>query len=352
MTTTKTVPASRRAVPILHSIPKFTQHAVVGAMALAGTLTASAPAAAWEPTKPVEIVVPAGAGGASDQMARVIQNIVTKHQLMKQPMIIQIKGGSSGAEGAMEVMEAKGDPHKVLVAFSLIYTLPMATGLPLDWRKLNPVAMIALDEFLLWVNAESPHKTPKAFLDAAKAAPGTFKMGGTGSKREDHLITFALEKVYGAKFTYIPYKSGGEAATQLVGKHTESNVNNPSENVAQWRAGQIRALCVFSEQRMVYKEKITKDESWADIPTCKESGVNVTYQMLRAFFLPPGTSADHSAYYTEVMRKVVATPEWKEYVARNALKETFQTGADFTRFLEKDDAYHRTLMTEAGFAKK
>jgi tripartite-type tricarboxylate transporter receptor subunit TctC len=331
---------------------KFARCATVGAIAIAGTFAASAPAAAWEPTKPVEIVVPAGAGGASDQMARVIQNIVTKHQLMKQPMIIQIKGGSSGAEGAMDVMESKGDPHKVLVAFSLIYTLPMATGLPLDWRKMNPVAMIALDEFLLWVNAESPYKTPKAFLDAAKAAPGTFKMGGTGSKREDHLITFALEKVYGAKFTYIPYKSGGEAATQLVGKHTESNVNNPSENVAQWRAGQIRALCVFSDQRMVYKEKITKDESWADIPTCKESGVNVTYQMLRAFFLPPGTTADQSAYYTEVLRKVVATPEWKDYVARNALKETFQTGADFTKFLEKDDAYHRTLMTEAGFAKK
>jgi tripartite-type tricarboxylate transporter receptor subunit TctC len=331
---------------------KFARCATVGAIAIAGTFAASAPAAAWEPTKPVEIVVPAGAGGASDQMARVIQNIVTKHQLMKQPMIIQIKGGSSGAEGAMDVMESKGDPHKVLVAFSLIYTLPMATGLPLEWRKMNPVAMIALDEFLLWVNAESPYKTPKAFLDAAKAAPGTFKMGGTGSKREDHLITFALEKVYGAKFTYIPYKSGGEAATQLVGKHTESNVNNPSENVAQWRAGQIRALCVFSDQRMVYKEKITKDESWADIPTCKESGVNVTYQMLRAFFLPPGTTADQSAYYTEVLRKVVATPEWKDYVARNALKETFQTGADFTKFLEKDDAYHRTLMTEAGFAKK
>jgi tripartite-type tricarboxylate transporter receptor subunit TctC len=331
---------------------KFARCATVGAIAIAGTFAASAPAAAWEPTKPVEIVVPAGAGGASDQMARVIQNIVTKHQLMKQPMIIQIKGGSSGAEGAMDVMESKGDPHKVLVAFSLIYTLPMATGLPLEWRKMNPVAMIALDEFLLWVNAESPYKTPKAFLDAAKAAPGTFKMGGTGSKREDHLITFALEKVYGAKFTYIPYKSVVEAATQLVGKHTESNVNNPSENVAQWRAGQIRALCVFSDQRMVYKEKITKDESWADIPTCKESGVNVTYQMLRAFFLPPGTTADQSAYYTEVLRKVVATPEWKDYVARNALKETFQTGADFTKFLEKDDAYHRTLMTEAGFAKK
>src|SRR5512137_1442791 len=301
------------------SIAKFARGAVAAAVAVAGPLTTGAQAAEWQPTKPVEIIVPAGAGGASDQMARVIQSIISKYQLMKQPTIIQIKGGSSGAEGAMDVQESKGDPHKVLV----------------------------------WVNAETPYKTPKQFLDAVKAAPaGQFKMGGTGSKREDHLISFALEKVYGAKFTYIPYKSGGEAATQLVGKHTDSNVNNPSENIAQWRAGQVRALCVFSDQRMAYKEKITKDESWADIPTCKESGVNVTYQMLRAFFLPPGTTPEQAAYYVGVLRKVVETPEWKEYVARNALKETFQTGAEFTAFLEKDDAYHRTLMSEAGFAKK
>jgi tripartite-type tricarboxylate transporter receptor subunit TctC len=309
-------------------------------------------AVAWEPTRPVEFVVPAGAGGASDQMTRLIQSIVVKHQLMKQPMIIQIKSGSSGAEGAMDVQDSKGNPHKILVAFSLIYTLPMSTALPLDWRKMNALAMIAQDEFLLWNNAESPHKTAKAFLDAVKAAPaGSFKMGGTGSKREDHLINFALGKGYGAKFTYIPYKSGGEAATQLVGKHVDANVNNPSENIAQWRAGQVNALCVFSEQRMAYKEKVTKELSWADIPTCKESGIDVQYQMLRAFFLPPGTTAEQAAYYVELLKKVVATSEWKEYTERNALKQTFVTGQDFVKFLEKDDAYHLMLMKEAGFAK-
>jgi len=99
----------------------------------------------------------------------------------------------------------------------------MATALPLDWRKMNPIAMIALDEFLLWVNSESPYKTPKEFIAAVQAAPPeTFKIGGTGSKREDHLIAVALGKVAGKPFTYIPYKRGGEAATQLVGKHIET----------------------------------------------------------------------------------------------------------------------------------
>jgi putative tricarboxylic transport membrane protein len=214
------------------------------------------------------------------------------------------------------------------------------------------VAMIAMDEFLLWVNSETPYKTPKEFLAAVKAAPpGTFKMGGTGSKREDHIITVAIDKVAGTKFTYIPYKSGGEAATQLVGKHIDANVNNPSENIAQWRAGQVRALCVFSP-RMAYTEKITKDQSWADIPTCKESGVDVEYQMLRAFFLPGGTTKEQVAFYADLLKKVSATPEWKEYLAKQALKDMYLTGPDFVKFLEKDEAFHTKLMNEAGFAGK
>jgi putative tricarboxylic transport membrane protein len=137
-----------------------------------------------------------------------------------------------------------------------------------------------------------------------------------------------------------------------VGKHIDSNVNNPSENVAQWRAGQVRALCVFSAQRMVYKEKVTTEQSWADIPTCKESGVDVEYQMLRGFFIPGGTSNEQVAFYVDLLKKVAATPEWKDYLAKQALKDVFLTGSDFVKFLEKDEAFHSKLMNEAGFAHK
>src|SRR5690606_31742798 len=213
----------------------------------------AAPTQAWQPTRNVEIIVPAGAGGASDQMARTIQSIILKHKLMKQSTLVLNKGGASGAEGIMDTKASAGNPHKLMVAFSAIYTLPIAVKLPFNWRDLNPVAMIAKDEFLLWTNAEAGYKTAKDYLDAVKAKPaGSFKMGGTGAKREDQIITVALEKAAGVDFTYVPYKSGGEAATQLVGKHTDSNVNNPSENIAQWRAGQVNALCVFSDERMVY----------------------------------------------------------------------------------------------------
>jgi tripartite-type tricarboxylate transporter receptor subunit TctC len=326
--------------------------APLACIALAGMAT-SAQAQGWTPTRTVEVVVPAGAGGASDQMARTIQGIVLKHEFMKSPMLVVNKGGASGGEGIMDVKAAKGDPHKLMVAFSAIYTLPIAVNLPFNWRDLNPVAMIAQDEFLLWVNAETPYKTAKDFLAAVKSAPaGQFKMGGTGAKREDQIITVALDKAAGVKFTYVPYKSGGEAASQLVGKHTDANVNNPSENAAQWRAGQVRALCVFSGQRMSYTAKITADQAWSDIPTCKESGYDVQYQMLRGFFLPPGTSKEQAAFYADLLKKVSETAEWKDYIARQALHGQYLAGNDFVKFLEKDEQKHKELMEEAGLAAK
>src|SRR5438105_5693740 len=202
----------------------------VKAVGAATALLLSAPAfAGWEPTKPVEIVVAAGAGGASDQMARMMQTAVQKNNLMKQPMVVSLKGAASGAEALMYMKSSEGDPNKVLIAYSLIYMLPLSAKIPFNWRDLTPVSVIALDQFVLWDSTTLPYQTVKEFIDAAKAANPPFKMGGTGSKREDHVLTVFLEKKTGTKFAYLPYKSGGEAATQLVGNHTQSNVNHPSE---------------------------------------------------------------------------------------------------------------------------
>src|SRR6478752_5778897 len=267
--------------------------------AAASALLMAAPAlAAWEPTKPVEFVVPAGTGGGADQMARLIQGIIVKHKLMKESLVVVNKSGGAGAEGFLSVKEAKGDPHKIIITLSNLFTTPLATGVPFNWRDMTPVSMMALDQFVLWVNAETPYKTAREYVDAVKkAGPHKFKMGGTGSKQEDQIITAAIEKQSGAKFTYVPFKGGGEVATQLVGKHVDSTVNNPIEAVAQWRAGALRALCVFDTQRMPYKEKVTKDQAWGDIPTCKEAGLDANYLMLHGIFMAGGVTPDQVAYY-------------------------------------------------------
>jgi len=161
-----------------------------------------------------------------------------------------------------------------------------------------------------------------------------------------------LEQKTGAKFAYLPFKSGGEAATQLVGNHTQSNVNNPSENLEVWRANQVRALCVFDKERIQYKSKVAGDMSWNDIPTCREEGVDVQYLMLRAMFLPGKVTPEQSAFYVDLFKKVSETPEYKDYMEKQALKPIFLTGNDMVKFLEEDDRLNSSLMEEAGFVAK
>src|SRR6201993_4778359 len=140
-------------------------------MAALAAVLANAPAmAAWEPTKPVEIVVAAGAGGASDQMARMMQAAIQKNNLMKQPMVVSLKGGASGAEALIYMKSSEGDTNKVLLAYSLIYMLPLSAKIPFNWRELTPVAVLAMDEFVLWTNTTLPYKTTQEFIAAAKAA--------------------------------------------------------------------------------------------------------------------------------------------------------------------------------------
>ncbi|HEX3097437.1 MAG TPA: tripartite tricarboxylate transporter substrate binding protein [Usitatibacter sp.] len=323
--------------------------AVLACAALAACL----PALAWEPNKTVEFVVPAGTGGGADQMARFIQSVIAKNKLMKEPMVVVNQGGGAGAEGFLNVKGDKGDGHKLIITLSNLFTTPLATGVPFSWKDLTPVEMMALDEFVLWVNAKTPYKTAQDYIAAMKkAGPGKFKMGGTGSKQEDQIVTVNIEKQAGVKFTYIPFKGGGDVATQLVGEHVDSTVNNPIEAVAQWRAGNLRPLCVFDAQRMPYKEKVTKDMSWNDIPTCKEQGLNVEYLMLRGIFMPGGVTPDMVSYYVNVLNKVRETPDWQRFMQDGAFNTSHMTGKEYADWVANAEKTHENLMREAGFLAK
>jgi tripartite-type tricarboxylate transporter receptor subunit TctC len=311
----------------------------------------AAPAQAWEPTKPVTFIIPAGTGGGADLMARFIQGVVSKHNLMKQPIVVVNKAGGAGAEGFLDVKNSKGDPEKIIITLSNLFTTPLATGTPFNWKDLTPVEMLALDQFILWVNAAAPYKTAKEYIEAIKKEPDKhFKMGGTGSKQEDQIITVALEQLTAPKtFTYVPYKGGGTVATQLVGKHIDSSVNNPIEAVSQWKGGNLRPLCIFDSKRSTYKEKVTATMAWSDIPTCKESGVDVEYQMLRGIFTVPGATPDQVAFYVDLLNKVRATPDWQKFMSDGAYNQTSMNGDEFKKWLENAEKLHHDLMSKAGF---
>jgi putative tricarboxylic transport membrane protein len=320
--------------------------ALLSVLAVVVLLGAAAPAAAWEPTKPIEFVIPAGTGGGADQMARLIAGINDKHRLSPQPLVVVNKSGGAGAEGFLHVKAKKGDAHTIIITLSNLFTTPLATGTPFSWRDFTPIARMALDRFILWVNAETPYKTAKEYLAAVKEKGGAAKMGGTGSKQEDQIITVQLEHALGVKFTYVPFKGGGEVCVNLVGKHVDSTVNNPIECASHWKAGRVRPLAVFDPERIPEAE-------WKDIPTIKEAlGADITYQMLRGIFGPPDMPKDAVEWYVAFLRKVYETKEFQDYLHQGALKPAFATGAEYVKWVEENDRLHRELMEKGGLIKK
>src|SRR5207237_8015779 len=193
-------------------------------------------AAAWEPTKPVEFIIPAGTGGGADLMARFVTAVIQKENLAPVPFLAVNKSGGAGAEAFLYVKEQKANPHVIVITLSNLFTTPLAQGTPFNWRDLTPVSMLALDYFILWVNAETPYKTAQQYLSAVKEKPAQFKMGGTGAAQEDQILTVQLEQNFGGKFIYVPFKGGREVCNDLVGKHVDSTVNNPSECLGNWKA--------------------------------------------------------------------------------------------------------------------
>ena len=304
---------------------------------------------AWEPTKPIEFVIPAGTGGGADQMARLISGVAEKHKLSPRPLIAVNKSGGAGAEGFLHVKEKKGDAHTIIITLSSLFTTPLSTGIPFNWKDLTPVARIALDQFILWVNAESPYKTAKEYIAAVKERSGSdnrMKMGGTGSAQEDQIITIQLEQALGLKFTYVPFKGGGEVCTNLVGKHVDSTVNNPIECASNWKAERVRPLAVFDTARIPLAD-------WKGIPTVKEAlGADIHYLMLRGIFGPPDMPKEAVEWYIDFLKKILDTPEFKKYLEEGALKSAFSTGTEYAKWVEENEKLHRDLMAKGGLLKK
>lgn len=320
----------------------------VFALAILHLFVGQSAAIAWEPTKPIEFIIPAGTGGGADQMARLIAGIADKHKLSPRPLLAVNKSGGAGAEGFLYVKEKKGDPHVIVITLSNLFTTPLHTGVPFNWKDLTPVARLALDEFILWVNAETPYKTAKEYIAAVKERSqggNRMKMGGTGSAQEDQIITIQMEQALGVKFTYVPFKGGGEVCVNLVGKHIDSTVNNPIECASHWKAGRVRPLAVFDTARI-------SDAAWKDIPTVKEAlGVDIHYLMLRGIFGAPEMPKDALQWYVEFLKKVYETADFKKYLSDGALKPAFATGSEYVKWVEENENLHRDLMKKGGLLK-
>ena len=326
---------------MIHS-RKMIAAGLAGALAVAGPLATSGAAAAWEPKKPVDFVIMAGKGGGADKMARLMQSVIEKKGLASKPFVPINKPGGSGAEALLHMKNTKGinKDHTVMVTLNSFYTTPMRQpGLDVDIATFAPVARMAEDTFLLWVHKDSGIDNIDQFVEAAKAKGNDWIMAGTGKGQEDQLLTDFLNRAYGLNMKYVPFKGGGRVAKELAGKHADSTVNNPSEQLGFYEAGTTRPIAAFTPERL---------ELFPDSPTFNELGKDFVYFMQRSVVGAPGMSAEAEAYYRGVFQQVFDSEEWQTYRKKKSLYGDFLTGPALKDYWANEKSIHMEMLKEIG----
>ena len=326
---------------MIHS-RKMIAASLAGALAVAGTLAASNAAMAWEPKKPVDFIIMAGKGGGADKMARLMQSVIEKKGFASKPFVPINKPGGSGAEALLHMKNTKGvnKDHTVMVTLNSFYTTPMRQpGLDVDISTFAPVARMAEDTFLLWVHKDSGIENIDQFVEAAKAKGNDWIMAGTGKGQEDQLLTDFLNRAYGLNMKYVPFKGGGRVAKELAGKHADSTVNNPSEQLGFYEAGTTRPIAAFTPERL---------ELFSDSPTFNELGKDFVYFMQRSVVGAPGMSMEAEEYYRGVFQQVFDSEEWQTYRKKKSLYGDFLTGQALKDYWANEKSIHMEMLKEIG----
>jgi tripartite-type tricarboxylate transporter receptor subunit TctC len=298
--------------------------------------------AEWSPKKPVEFIIMAGTGGGADQIARLLQGLIEKKKLSPRPFIPINKPGGSGGEALRYLKEKAGDDYVLLVTLNSFYTTPIIQkGLGVDPLSFTPIARMALDTFLLWVNTDRKDITDlDSYVKAVKAAGKSWKVGGTGSGQEDSILTAMMEKEFGYKVTYIPFPGGGTVAKNLIGDHIDSTVNNPAEQNEFYRAGKSKPIVQFTDVRMA---------AYPDIPTAKELGVDIEYYMQRSINGPPGMSKEAQEWYINLFKTLYMSKEWQDFCISDGLDCTeWVAGDDLAKFHAAQLKRHKELIEAVG----
>ena len=301
-------------------------------------------AAEWKPTKTIEFVAPFAPGGGSDVLARSIASIIEGEKLCPVPLLVANKSGGSGLVGTTAVAQQKGDPH-VLLTFipgQAQAALVAGKGAP-TFRDLTLICNLALDEQLIVVKTDSPFKTIRDIIAEAKKRPGELTVGGTGAGQDDQICQRFFERSAGIRFRYVPFKSGGECITALLGGHVNMIWANPPEFVPQWEAKMVRPVAVAKSTRMA---------DFPDVPTLKEIGHNVTYFFYRGIAAAQGIPAEAAAFYENMFKRMAESTAWKEkYIKKYMLSPSWMGSKEFARVVAQNEEESKEILKDLGLLK-
>ena len=300
-------------------------------------------AAQLYPSRPIELVSPTGPGGGSDLVARTVADIVAKEKLLPQVMVVQNRAGGGGAVGQTYVAGKRGDPYTILLAGMGLLTLPIRTGMDAGLDKFQPLGMIGIDLNSLAVREDSPYRSVKDFVAAARANPKSINIAITFPGGSAHQFMHQLEQLSGARFNTVSFKSGADAVTAVLGGHVHATAENLGEVMPHVETKKMRLLGVPATKRLT---------GLPDVPTMKEQGYDLHFGGFRGFAAPAGIPRDAAAALEDVFAKVHKSAAWRDYMARNMYEDIYMNAEEFTRFLAASQVEMNKFLTEMGLALK
>jgi putative tricarboxylic transport membrane protein len=300
------------------------------------------PAAAWEPSKPIQFIVMAGEGGGADRATRFLVDVITKNKLSPVPFEVVNQPGQSGGDALVNMLARSGDDHVILFTLNSFYTTPLNhPESRIDIAKFAPIARLAEDAFVLWVHKDRTDiNNIDDFVHAAKAKGDKWVMAGTGLGAEDQMLTDFLNASYDLNMSYVDKGGGGDVAKELAEKRADSTVNNPAEQTELYAKGVSKPIVVFTPARL---------KAYPAVPTLRETGMDFTYFTQRSVAGPPAMSSGAREWYEKLFRSLFDGPEWKTYRDKNSLAGPFLTGpALMTYWLAEREKHERWKMAIEG----
>ena len=308
-----------------------------------GAAVPNVPASSWKPDRPVEFVVQAAAGGGSDIFARTMAKILTSEKIVTVPVNVVNKPGGSGAVAYTYLRTKKGDPHVIATATSSYLTTPIQGHSPVGYKDFTNSAVLCVEDYVAVVRTESPYKTLKDVIEAARKKPNGIRIGGSSVGSSDNIIENRLEKAAGVQLNYIVFQSGGEVNAALLGGSVDLASPNPSEAAQLIQAGRLRPLAMVSPERL---------EKWPNVPTAREQGFNVTLEQHRGVVAAGGITKDQALFWQGAMVKLFQSPEFKKYMSDNGLRPLLKVGDDSEKYIAEQHQFYTEILTELGVAKK
>ena len=314
------------------------RHLLVSGLLLAVGLTPAA--AQWKPTAPVEIVVHTGPGGGNDALGRALISAMDKEKLLPVRFQIVNKVGGGSATAMNYMREKKGDPHTIGLFASVYISNPLVQPeANVTMEELTPIARLVVEPALIVVRADSPYKTLKDFVEAAKQKPNQLKQSGGSVLARDAVVRHVLMSSTGAQWPFISFPGGGERIAALLGGHVDMMLIEPSEAGEHIRSGKLRPIAQVSEARL---------QSFKDVPTLKEAGYDAYVPQVRGVIAPPDMPKEAVAYYEDLFKRASESAAWKKYLEDNDLQNGYLGSADLGRFNKEYADTLRTILKGAG----